>query len=292
MALVTVFTAAYNRGYNIKSLYKSLLQQTDKDFEWLIINDGSTDNTLEEIKAVIASHDGSFPIRLYSRENKGLMATINEGLDYSECELFWRLDSDDLAKEDAIELIHKYYPLIADNPKLCAVVFLSLKADRSVNGFHPFKEVTTSDFTSYRVFHNAKGDRAEVMKTDVFRNFKFPKFGEEKFCSECLVWNRIAKNYDAVYVPEGIYIKLDADDSITADLYKWLRKNCRGTAEGYYEMMIDQRLPFRWRWDSAIQYYRFAWFAKKPLWAGLPKKVALAAIPFGLAAFIRDRIKY
>lgn len=292
MPLLTVFTPAYNRGYNIEALYESLARQTYKDFEWLIINDGSTDDTLGKIRAIMDRHDGSFPIRLVSRENRGLPRTINEGLDNAEGVLFWRLDSDDLAKEDAVELVHKYYPLISDNPKLCAIVFLSLKSDRSVNGYHPFDKVEESDFTFYRVRHKAVGDRAEVMKTAVYRDFKFPIYGEERFCNEALVWNRIAKEYGAVYIPEGIYIKQDACDSITADLYKWLRTNCKGTAQSYVEMVADERLPYGCRWYSAVQYYRFAWFAGSPLWKGLPKKVALVAAPFGLAAFLRDRIKY
>lgn len=292
MPLVTVFTPAYNRGYNIRALYEGLVRQTDKDFEWLVINDGSTDDTLAELEKIQESHNGAFPIRVVSRENRGLMASLNQGLDLAEGKLFWRLDSDDLSRENAVELIHKYYPMIADDDKLCALVFLAMRADGSVYGTNPFETPTRCDFTMYRARHKAEGDRAEVMKTEVFRRFKFPKFGDEKFCLEHSVWNRIAREYDAVYIPEGIYTRSDAGDSITANLYKWLKNNCVGTATSFLEVFTDRRLPFAYRWRAARQYYRFSSIAGMPLWKGLPKGVALAAFPFGMAARVRDLVKY
>lgn len=291
--LVTVFTPIYNRERSIKAVYDSLCAQTSYNFEWLVLNDGSTDRSGEILEDIIAHHESGFEIRYVVKENEGLSRTINKAIDMAKGELLMRLDSDDVALPNAIELIEQKYPLVKDKTGVCAVAFLSELFDGSINGYHPFFEDREETIVDYRHIYHGTGDRNEVMKVDVYRNFKYPEFEGEKFCSEGVVWDRIAKNYRFLYVPEAIYRKGFDDDSITSKIYQTLKKNCKGTTLLYYEIIRDfPYLPFSERLLFAIKYYRYAFFAHAPLFRGIPLPLVVCGLPLGLLVIIYDRFKY
>ena len=102
-AFVTVFTPTYNRGYTIGRLYDSLLRQTDKRFCWIIVNDGSTDNTEELILDWIK--EKRIDIQYYKQKNQGKPSAHNKGVELTRTELFTCVDSDDYLKDNAIEEI-------------------------------------------------------------------------------------------------------------------------------------------------------------------------------------------
>ena len=91
---ITVFTPTYNRAYIIETLYRSLQRQTYRDFEWLVVDDGSADNTQELFEAW-QKEDNFFPIRYYKQENGGKCRAMNRGLEMAQGELFFTVDSDD-----------------------------------------------------------------------------------------------------------------------------------------------------------------------------------------------------
>lgn len=292
MIAITIFTPTYNRAYSIKKVYDSLCQQTIFDFEWLLINDGSSDNTEEIISDILSKHDNSFPIRYICKENEGLMRTINLATELANGEFFCRLDSDDYALSTLVQLIIENAHFIRGKEDLCSIVFLSQKNDGIINGFHPFSKPTRSNFTEYRDKYNAIGDRSEVMKTDVLRKYKFPEFNNERFCPEGLVWNRIAQKYDAIYIPKAIYVKSDVDDSITSKIYYHLKNNCTGTTLYYYEIITNKKLSFKYRFINTVKYYRYAFFAEANIFSGIPKFLCLLGLPCGLLVMLYDKIKY
>lgn len=291
--LITVFTPVYNREQSIREVYNSLIRQTSKNFEWLVVNDGSSDSTHEIIKDIISTHDDSFPIRYYSKENEGLTRTINKALDWAKGELFFRLDSDDEALPDAIEKIERKYPMIQNNPDVCAIAFLSVLFDGSCNGYHPFEKEQEATIVEYRHIFHATGDRAEVMKLNIYRQYRFPEFEGEKFCSEGVVWDRIAKNYRFLYVPEAIYKKGFEEDSITSNIFQTLKTCCQGTTLLYSEIIRDfPQLPFGERLLLTIKYYRYAFYAKAPIFSSIPFHLMLFGLPLGLLVMVHDRIRY
>lgn len=290
--LVTVFTPVFNREQSINAVYESLCAQTDMDFEWLVINDGSTDRTDEILEEIVRTHQMPFAINYVRKQNEGLNRTINRALDLAKGTLLMRLDSDDEALPNAVALIHEKYPLIKDDSKLCAVAFRSLLFDGSFNGTHPFQEDTRSDFCSFRYIHHAIGDRNEIMKVDIFKKYRFPEFQGENFCPEALVWNRIAKEYDCIYATEAIYKKGFEDDSITAKIYSTLKRCCQGSCTLYFEALNNSAIPFKGRFGSAVRYYRYAFFAKRSLWRGIPLSLIVTALPVGLMVIVADYLKY
>lgn len=223
---ITVLTPSYNKGNTIRRTYESLLNQTCFDFEWLIINDGSTDQTDEIVRSF---YTDKFRIRYISRENKGLCRTYNEGVRMAEGELLYRLDPDDSLSPNAIELVLRYKHLL-DDKNICALVFLAQFDNGEVVGCHPYKEKCyRSNFAKYRLEDKATGDRAEVVKTKALREFPWPTFGGEKFCLETLFWHPMAHKYDAYYINEQTYIREYNQNSITAAGSKTFMNNPVGT---------------------------------------------------------------
>ena len=106
--MITVFTPTYNRAYIIPKLYESLKRQTVKDFEWLVVDDGSTDNTSELLAEWTKEND--FPVRYIWQPNGGKPRAITKALAEAKGEWFFIVDSDDFISDDAIETIIRYAP--------------------------------------------------------------------------------------------------------------------------------------------------------------------------------------
>lgn len=290
--IITVFTPTYNRANTLTRLYKSLCNQTNKEFEWLIINDGSTDETDSLIQTIIINHNDEFKIRYYKQSNLGLNRTINRAIDLALGKLFCRLDSDDYATNDMIESINRNYCKIEHNSKLCALVFLSLKPDGSLNGTHPFIETTQTNFNEYRDKYKATGDRSEVVKTEIYKKFKFPEIKNENFITESIVWNRMAKNYDALYLNKAIYVKGDGEDTITSKIYLTNKRCSKGVTLFYYEVMSNQNFSTKFRIIHAIKYYRYAFYAKANIFKGIKPLFVLIGLPIGTLVALFDLIKH
>ncbi|HOI27015.1 MAG TPA: glycosyltransferase family A protein [Paludibacteraceae bacterium] len=254
--MITVFTPTYNRANTLTRLFESLKQQTDKRFEWLIIDDGSTDETKELVNSFI--QENVIDINYIKRENRGLSATINQGVQLAKGDIFFRIDSDDFATLDAIEKIYKNWHL-TQKESVCGLVFFKIKTDGFHTGFHPFSSNFETNFFDYRNKHKGVGDRAEVIKTEVMREFPFPKYREEKFCPEGLVWNRMAKKYNAIYIAEDIYVCEYQEGGLTNSVLSNLRKNALGGTNYYAEIFSFKVTPFYYI-KNAISFWRYAFY--------------------------------
>ena len=185
--MVTIFTPVYNRSKTIGCLYKSLLRQTDKCFEWIVVDDGSTDDTFMVLKEFKDNTD-LFPIRLYKITNHGKHFAINLGVREAKSEAFFIVDSDDYLTDDAVEFINKaFYKALED--KLAGISGLrsgtELKERPLFEGY-----VDASNFE--REKYGLSGDKAEVYSTSILKKYPFPYFEGENFLTEEVVWNRIA----------------------------------------------------------------------------------------------------
>ena len=118
--MITVFTPTFNRAYIIDNLYRSLLRQTDKDFEWIIVDDGSTDDTAKYVEG-IQKNDNGFTITYTIQQNGGKHRAINRGVTLANGELFFIVDSDDYLTDDAIEKIKKWRNTLTPNCKWAGV---------------------------------------------------------------------------------------------------------------------------------------------------------------------------
>jgi glycosyltransferase involved in cell wall biosynthesis len=131
---ITVFTPTYNRAYVISNLYKSLCSQSFKNFEWLVVDDGSSDDTESLFSNWISNSD--FEIRYYKTKNGGKHRAINKGMELANGEIFFTMDSDDELTSDALEKIDGWFNEIKDTKELKGVTAnKGVSASETVNCF-------------------------------------------------------------------------------------------------------------------------------------------------------------
>lgn len=255
--MITIFTPTYNRAYRLPDLYKSLQRQNCKDFEWLVVDDGSTDNT-SELFEQWQVEEKTFSIRYFKQPNGGKHRAVNRGVKEAKGELFYIVDSDDILPSKSIETIIHYYNQIKDNIQFAGVCGLrAYHNGERIGGERNFGilDCTSLDF---RYKYCIKGDMAEVIRTHVLKEFPFPEVEGEKFCPEALIFNRIATKYKLRYFYEKVYLCEYLEDGLTASIVR-VRMKSPQTSTQYYSELFYMPIPFIQRIKAAINYWRFAY---------------------------------
>lgn len=199
---VSICTPTYNRAHCLEKLYNSLVNQTSKDFEWLIIDDGSKDETREKVEYFI--NQKKIDVKYFYKNNGGKHTAINEALKYATGEYFFIVDSDDYLKSMAVSfIIDKFNGLSSD---FAGIAFLKEFENGNLVGT-TFKgnylDATSLERSKFKI----QGDKAEVFFTELLRKYPFPVFENEKFLTEAIVWNRIAHDgYKIRWYNESIYV--------------------------------------------------------------------------------------
>lgn len=258
---VTVFTPAYNRGHLLTRLYESLCRQTVGDFEWVVVDDGSSDNTGYLMGKFQA--EKNLDIRYFYQSNGGKHRAINLGVQQARGELFFIVDNDDLLCDNAIERVVCRYNEIKGDDSFAGVCGLKVFSDGTkVGGGCDFGVIDCSSI-EFRNRYNIKGDMAEVFRTDVLKKFPFPEFENEKFCPEAIVWNRIAQQYRFRYFYEKIYICEYLPDGLTAHIIN-IRMLSPQASMLCYKEMSELQIPLNKKIRSAINYWRFSLCSNLP----------------------------
>lgn len=263
--LITVFTPTYNRAHLLPRLYESLCKQTFKDFEWVIVDDGSVDDTKEVVDKFLVhsfqflddSDKASFPIRYFYQVNGGKHRAINRGVKEAKGELFFIADSDDILPPDALETVAGIYKEIKDDTSFAGVCGLDGTFEGKVIGSGLPHDVIDDTSIAVRFKLGVTGDMKEVFRTEVLKEFPFPEIEGERFCPEVLVWNRIAAKYKLRYFNQIIYLAEYQNDGITSGIVRARMKSPIASMMTYAEMAEYKNVPFIARVKSAINYWRF-----------------------------------
>ena len=286
--MITVFTPTYNRGYIIHKLYKSLCRQSLTDFEWLVVDDGSTDNTQELIQSFISGE--KINLRYFYQENAGKHIAINRGVLEAQGDLFFIVDSDDYLTDDALQILNQHYLTIAENDNFAGISGTRITPNGNrIGGSLPFQQFDCSivDFV-YR--HGYSGDMAEAYKTKVLRQFPFPHIDDEKFCPESLVWNRIAQKHKLLYFNQGIYVCEYRPDGLTAKITR-VRMQSPVASMLHYAELSKHPVSLWQKIRAGINFWRFAACSAKPY----QEKVQMIGwhyiilVPLGLLFHIKDK---
>lgn len=250
----TVFTPTFNRKELLKKLYKSLQKQTFKDFEWLIVDDGSTDGTKEKVEEFLS--EKKLEIKYYFKENGGKQRAYNFATEKANGELFICLDSDDEYVENGLEIILKYWKKYEKNSDIAGMGYLSTYPNGEIIGSSfPEKEMISTQFEIYNKY-GVKGDKGLMFRTEIIKKYKFPVFEDEKFITEAVVYNRICEKYKMVYVNKKIEIKEYQEDGLTAKYNNLLLRNPKGQAL-YHNEINSQKLTFKQKILNNAVYYKF-----------------------------------
>lgn len=252
--VITVFTPIYNRANYLSRLYYSLKQQTYKNFEWIIVDDGSTDN-IQDVVSLI-SKKGNLDIRFIQQKNGGKHRAINVGVELAKGDLFFILDSDDILPPNALELVAKYYEEIKNDSSFAGVSGIDGYFDGRIIGSGLPSEVLDSSLVEIRYKYHIKGDMKEIFRTAVMKEFPFPELENEKFCPEALVWNRIARKYKLRYFNKVIYKVEYQSEGLTSNIIK-VRMNSPFASMMCYAEMNQLDIPVIDKIKAAINYWRF-----------------------------------
>lgn len=283
--LITVFTPTYNRAHLLQRVYKSLCKQITRDFEWVIVDDGSTDNTEEIVKSQFVNRD--FPIRYFKQANGGKHTAINRGEKEAMGELFLILDSDDSLPTDSLKTIAEYFKQVRDDDSFGGVCGYMAHHDGTVIGHGCEDDVIDTNSIDLRYKHHVVGDMCEVFRTSVLREFPFPEIEGEKFCPEALVWNRIAIKYKLRVFKHVIYYRDYLDGGLTDKIVK-IRMNSPIASMMTYAEMTRYDIPLKQKIKAAINYWRFR------LCSHGGKKVGIACYwhlfaPLGWLMHVKDK---
>lgn len=253
--LITVFTPAYNRGNLLLDLYQSLVAQSCHDFEWIVVDDGSTDDTMDVLHKLVARQDHSFEMRFFHKSNGGKHTAINMGLREAKGELFFIVDSDDSLPPNALETLEKYYGQIKDDN--CFVGVCGLIAHRDGTAVSLGVQTIIDAMTVEMMYkYKTKGDLAEAYKTSMMQQCPFPEIPGERFCPEVLVWNRLTRNRKVRFFPETIYYRDYLEGGLTDNIVR-IRMQSPVTSMMTYQELTLRKIPFIYKLRNAINYWRF-----------------------------------
>lgn len=283
---ITVFTPTYNRAGKLIRLYESLVEQSTKDFEWLIIDDGSTDYTEQIVTNFI--NNNSFIVRYYKQENGGKHRAYNKALLLAESDFFICVDSDDFLERDAIKNIIEATEELEENQGIIAY-----KADENSKLLSDSFPVDVSFTKKYELeqVHVCFGEFTLIYPTDIAKKFPFPCFEGEKFVTEAVVYDQIDKICKMKLFPKVITVCEYQDDGYTNNLNQIMKNNPGGYCL-YFMQHIDLQNSFFKKLICAGKYKCFCIFAKKnrTKYFGKYKGVVALATPLGLLFWLYYKI--
>jgi glycosyltransferase involved in cell wall biosynthesis len=285
---ISVVTATYNRAHLLGRLYTSLCEQTLRDFEWLVVDDGSTDDTprlLTEWRA-----EGKIALRSIVQPNRGKHVAMNRAAEAATGAFCAVIDSDDWYRPEALErLLYHWRTIPTDQASGFAnVEALREYADGRLIGSRFPRDVLDSDTFEVRYVHGVTGDTLGMYRTDILRRFPFPE-DLGRFVPEGLVWSRIASRYLTRFVNEVLgYVEYQPGGLSDRRLAQQV-SSARAWALFYAELASTPRaLPKALRWRASAQHVRYSLHARWLAAGPILRPVWLLGAPVGVALYVRD----
>ncbi len=256
---ITILTPAYNRASLLPRLLDSLLRQTFKDFEWIVVDDGSTDNTRDVLACIKERCDDAFPMSCLYKDNGGKHTAVNMGVQLAKGDLTLILDSDDELPPTAIGDILAKYNTVKNEDKVDGLCFYMAHRNGQVIG-RPVLDNILTDSLNLRYKLKVRGDMCEIFKTSVLRENPFPVISNERFCPEALMLNRIALKHKMMLYHDVVYLRDYLDGGLTDNIVRIRMKSPCASMLTYAEL-IKCSVPFMTRVHAAINFWRF-WYCR------------------------------
>lgn len=227
MKTLTVFTPAYNRAHTIGRTYESLCRQTCKDFEWLVVDDGSSDNTRELVEGWIK--ENKIPIRYIYQQNQGMHGAHNTAYANINTELNTCIDSDDFMPDDAVENIVSFWKEKGSD-KYAGIIGLDQVESGEIIGTEFPKEMTETTLQDFYL-KGGKGDKKLVYRTDVITKYPpYPLFEGERYVGLAYKYMLIDQDYTLLTLNKPLVtVEYQADGS-SYNMFKQYWRNPKGFA--------------------------------------------------------------
>ena len=219
---LTIFTPTYNRDYILPKLYKSLCQQTCKDFEWVLVDDGSTDTTGEMANNWLS--EKKINMRFIKQKNSGKPIAHNKGVSEAKGDLFVCVDSDDYLLDNAVEEIKKLWTKIR-NRKITGILSFRCYSNKSPLTTLQNSKIKESTLREAYKKHGLHGDTMLIFKTDIIRKYHFVVANGERFIPEDYLYNQIDNDGPMYIYRKALYVCEYQKDGLTANVAQNLFSN-------------------------------------------------------------------
>jgi len=293
---ISVVTATYNRRALLPRLYASLRAQTLQAFEWIVVDDGSTDGTEALVRGW--AREAGFPIVYRWQPNQGKHVALNRAVALARAPLTAIIDSDDAYLPHALERLLALWETIppAQRPGFAGVEARGRLPDGRLVGAPAAVPVRDSDYFEIWAWHGADGDTVGMHRTDVLRAYPFPEDAVGALVPESLVWHRIALRYRTRFVEEVLSVKEYQPEGLSArPLSAWIR-DAPVQRRWWGELLAMPRpMPRALRLRAGANYVRYALHAgagPRAIWRDAGRRrVLLATAPLGLALYLADHVR-
>jgi glycosyltransferase involved in cell wall biosynthesis len=281
---LTVFTPTYNRAYCLHVCYESLKSQTNKEFIWLIIDDGSTDNTQELVNQW--KREGVVELRYIKQENQGMHGAHNTAYEHIDTELNVCIDSDDYMADDAVEKILSFWEEHG-NDQVSGMIGLDAYKNGEVIGTQMPAHVNKSTLFDLYNKLDVTGDKKLVFRTELTKKYPYPIFENEKYVGLAYKYHKLDEEYPMLLMNEVLCIVEYLPDGSSLNMLKQYRVNPKGFAFYRKELMKLSFGDMNFKFRQAIHYVSSSMISKNnsfikesPL-----KMLTLFATPLGLLLY-------
>ena len=287
---LTVFTPAYNRAHTLPRAFEALKKQSDKRFVWLIVDDGSTDNTREVVED-FQKEDCGFKIEYVYKENGGMHTAHNLAYKLIKTELNTCIDSDDTIGDEAVGKILDFWEKNGSD-EFAGIVGFDTDFEGKVIGSRFPEDLKKTTLGAYYK-NGGSGDKKLVYRTDVVKKYPpYPEYEGEKLVPLGSLYTLIDQDYELLVLDEALCRVEYQPDGSGASIFRQYRQSPKGFA---YSRIIRMKYSdsFKERATGAIHYISSCIFAReKHFLKKSPKKLlTVLMIPFGVLLNIYIRIK-
>lgn len=282
---ITVFTPAYNRAHLLGRLYESLKTQSCPQLEWLVVDDGSTDNTKQQMEAF--AEEGIVDIRYLYKDNGGKHTAMNMGIREASREYFLCIDSDDSLMPGALAQLLE---VTKSQPAGIIAYKQDMATGKRIGDSFPeeLNEATLIDLIN--IYH-CNGDRTLIYRTELLQAYPIPEPPGQHFFPETWLYDRVDSQSTCLLLPQDICL-CEYQTGGYSDTFRQLMLRNSLSMKWFFADRLDLAFPFKVRFDAAYRYIAFSIFAKNPLGRCHKKHwpLLLAALPMGLAMAIHYRL--
>lgn len=281
MPILTIFTPTYNRAYTLHNCYESLKRQSNKEFIWLIIDDGSSDNTEDLVRSWIAENIVS--IQYYRQENQGMHGAHNTAYNMIDTELNVCIDSDDYMPDDAVEKIVSFWKEHGSE-EIGGIVGLDCSTSGEIIGTELPKNIKTSSLFNLYNKYGVKGDKKLVYRTKLTRKYPYPIYQNEKLVPLSYKYYMLDQEYELLLMNEALCCVEYLPDGSSKNILKQYKVSPKGFRFYRMEMMKLPNTPFLFKFKQAVHYVSCSVFVEsKGVLRHSPQKLlTLIALPFGI----------
>lgn len=254
--MISVLTPTYNRAYTLTRLYDSLLKQVTKEFEWVVIDDGSEDET---DKLITGFQEQNLVNIIYVKQkNMGKPQALNSGVKHCSGNYILIVDSDDALTEDAIYSLNESIKIAdQDNKEISGVCFRRAYFNNEIIGNH-FNDTKNSTcyLHSTDAGHYFNGDLAYCFKKTMMLAHPFPYFLGEKFVPELFIWNKISDQAPVKFhKSKAIYLSEYLDDGLSKNFHLQLKANPKGFGL-YYKDQFNREVKIIKKIKMLVRYFQ------------------------------------